>query len=187
MISFIKKWFADKGHVGTHGSCVRSKGIEVQIGFWKVYPCGAWLPCQSASPRNPANLFKSSKSFYTSIFVWFVSICRISARRALLFPAIYIGLFERTHEPCVPTCLLSTIHLIIRTNPKGHNSMFKVQRQLIIKVKVQWSKFKGKVPTSHKAYNLSTRLLVNCQPNWLSTTWTLRFKLTHFARQYGWD
>ena len=94
---------------------------------------------------------------------------------------------ERTHGSCVPTCLLSTIHLIIRTNPKGQNSMVKVQRQLIIKVKVQWSKFKGKVPTSHKACNLSTRLLINCQPNWLSTTWTLRFKLTHFAHQYGCD
>ena len=33
------------------------------------------------------------------------------------------------HEPCVPTCLLSTIHLIIRTNPKSQSSMVKVQRQ----------------------------------------------------------
>ena len=52
----------------------------------------------------------------------------------------YALLFERTHGPCVPTCLLSANH-------KGQSSIFKVQSQLIIKVKVQWSKFKVKVPT----------------------------------------
>ena len=39
---------------------------------------------------------------------------------------------ERTHEPCVPTCLLPTNHLIFR---------------LILKFNIQSSKFKGKVPT----------------------------------------
>ena len=38
-------------------------------------------------------------------------------------------LVERTHEPCVPTYLLSTIHLNNKTNPKGQSSMVKVQSQ----------------------------------------------------------
>ena len=45
----------------------------------------------------------------------------------------------RTHEPCVPTCLLSTIHFIIQQiiKVKVQNSKFKVQN-----LKVQSSKFK---------------------------------------------
>ena len=60
---------------------------------------------------------------------------------------LYAWLMERTHGPCVPTCLLSTNHLNKRTNHKGQNLKFKLQCQLIIKVKIQCSNFKVKVPT----------------------------------------
>ena len=39
------------------------------------------------------------------------------------------GVFERTHEPCVPTCLLLANHLHNKTNHKGQTSMFKGQSQ----------------------------------------------------------
>ena len=51
------------------------------------------------------------------------------------------GADARTVRPYMPLACKSSRHL---ANPKGQSSMVKVQRQLIIKVKVQWSKFKVK-------------------------------------------
>ena len=59
--------------------------------------------------------------------------------------------------------------------------MVKVQRQLIIKVKVQWSKFKGKVPTCRATGNLFTCLPLTCQPFYFPIPLFLPFIAPTFA------
>ena len=67
-----------------------------------------------------------------------------------------IGADARAVRPYMPLACKS---LFNRTNPKSQSLKFKLQSQQILKLKIQNSMFKGRC-------NLSTRLLVNCQPNW---------------------
>ena len=71
----------------------------------------------------------SLPSFYASIRQR--QACRDArfVRPYIRIENIYAWLVERTHGPCVPTCLLSTIHLNNKTNHKGQSSMVIVQSQ----------------------------------------------------------
>ena len=89
----------------------------------------------------------------------------------------YALLFERTHEPYVPTCLLPANH-------KGQSSMLKVQSQPIIKVKVQCSKFKAKVPTCVQSLSNLSHFTVQPQPYYTLISPLLRGKMGEIGTQH---
>ena len=101
------RWKAARVHVGTHGSCVRSKRWVHSL----------QQPCYLLS--NP---LRGRTDLCISTYIPNGADARANAYW-LTFP------MERTHEPCVPTCLLLTNHLNNKTNPKGQSSMFKGQSQ----------------------------------------------------------
>ena len=114
-----------------------------------------------------------------------VSVQGILKANSVVVEANAHDIFERTHEPCVPTCLLLANHLHNKTNPKGQSSRFKVQGLPILKVKVQYSKVKVRVPTCTRATchvrRIDYQRLTPCVP----ITAILHGNLTHFTAQYG--
>ena len=106
--------------------------------------------------------------------------CR-DARLVGLFKEItneYALLFERTHGPCVPTCLLPANH-------KGQSLMFKVQSQLIIKVKVQCSMFKVKVPTCVQSLSNLSHFTVQPQPYYTLISPLLHGEMGKIGKQHA--
>ena len=114
-----------------------------------------------------------------------VSVQGILKANSAVIEANAHDIFERTHEPCVPTCLLLANHLHNKTNPKGQSSMFKVQGLPILKFKGQCSKFKVKVPTCIRAdshvRHIHYQRLTPCVP----IIAILYGNLTHFTAQYA--
>ena len=79
--------------------------------------------CRDARPVRP---LKTPRAFASTTML-FACYSPCADARTNVYRLTFS--MERTHEPCVPTCLLLTNHLNNKTNPKGQSSMFKVQSQ----------------------------------------------------------